>query len=195
VTAASNGSCSGIGFFGRRPDKSTWIYIETIGGGSGARYNKDGLDGVHVHMTNTSNLPIEALESEYPLTVLRYELVDGSGGAGAHRGGMGLRRVYRAQESQVLFAGGSRRRSQPWGLRGGLPGASGVCTWYEGAGPATKQPGATNPGDVIEVVTPGAGGYGPPLERDRAKVREDLQDGCISLAQAREVYGYVDRKP
>ena len=64
------------------PDGSLWVYLETIGGGSGARATKDGLDGVHVHMTNTSNLPVEALENEYPLTLLRYELVDGSGGAG-----------------------------------------------------------------------------------------------------------------
>jgi len=79
VTAASNGACTSATFNGIRDDKSLWVYLETIGGGFGARYNKDGLDGVHVHMTNTSNLPVEALENEYPLTLLCYELVDGSG--------------------------------------------------------------------------------------------------------------------
>src|SRR6185437_1963689 len=98
VTAASNGACFSITFVGHQPDDNRiWVYLETIGGGSGARSSKDGLDGVHVHMTNTSNLPVEALEVEYPLTLLRYELVDGSGGPGRHRGGMGLRRVYRAE--------------------------------------------------------------------------------------------------
>ena len=106
-----------------RGRNALWVYLETIGGGSGARATKDGLDGVHVHMTNTSNLPVEALEIEYPLTLLRYELVDGSGGAGQFRGGMGLRRVYRA-EARLPRAG--RRLAAavaPWGLAGGQAGA------------------------------------------------------------------------
>ena len=70
---------------------------------------------VHVHMTSTSNLPVEALEVEYPLTVLRYELVDGSGGAGRFRGGMGLRRVYRAEAECQLRLDGSRLLAPPWG--------------------------------------------------------------------------------
>ena len=98
VMAGSNGACTVAYFIGQRPhDDAIWVYLETIGGGSGARATKDGLDGVHVHITNTSNLPVEALEIEYPLTLMRYELVDGSGGAGRYRGGMGLRRVYRAK--------------------------------------------------------------------------------------------------
>ena len=101
------------------------MYLETIGGGSGARATKDGLDGVHVHMTNTSNLPVEALEIEYPLTLLRYELVDGSGGAGRYRGGMGLRRVYRAEAPCRVRVDIARRLSAPWGLFGGLPGGKG----------------------------------------------------------------------
>ena len=114
VIAASNGACTSITFAGHQPkDNALWVYLETIGGGSGARATKDGLDGVHVHMTNTSNLPVEALEIEYPLTLLRYELVDGSGGPGRHRGGMGLRRVYRAEAPcrvRVDIARGCPRR-------------------------------------------------------------------------------------
>ena len=97
VMACSNSACIVAYFIGKRPlDGSTWVYLETIGGGSGARATKDGLDGVHVHTTNTSNLPVEALEIEYPLTLMRYELVEDSGGVGQYRGGMGLRRVYQA---------------------------------------------------------------------------------------------------
>jgi N-methylhydantoinase B len=72
VTAAHNGACFVASFVGRQPhDGPTWVYLETIGGGFGARATKDGLDGVHVHTTNTSNLPVEALEIEYPLTLVR----------------------------------------------------------------------------------------------------------------------------
>ena len=86
--------------------------------------HKDGLDGVHVHTTNTSNLPVEALEIEYPLTLLRYELVDGSGGAGPYRGGMGLRRVYQATHDCRVRVDITRQRSQSWGLFGGGPGGT-----------------------------------------------------------------------
>ena len=112
--AAGNGSCTTARFAGIDPkDGRLWVYLETIGGGSGARAGKDGLDGVHVHMTNTSNLPVEALEVEYPLTVLRYELVDGSSGAGRFRGGMGLRRIYRAEAECQLRLDGSRLLTPP----------------------------------------------------------------------------------
>lgn len=191
VTAASNGSCYGIIFIGNRPDRSLWVYLETIGGGNGARYNKDGLDGVHVHMTNTSNLPVEALEGEYPITLMRYELVDDSGGAGEFRGGMGLRRVYRVEDSCRVAASGSRMRSEPWGLDGGLRGASGGVTYYEGSGPGVKSAGEVHRGDVIEVVTPGAGGFGSPSKRPAALVAQELKDGTISAETARDAYGHT----
>ena len=125
VIAASNGACTSVTFAGSRPGSNAlWVYLETIGGGSGARASKDGLDGVHVHMTNTSNLPVEALEREYPLTLLRYELVDGSAGAGRYRGGMGLRRTYRAETECRVRVDIARVLSEPWGLFGGAPAAA-----------------------------------------------------------------------
>ncbi|HUJ97593.1 MAG TPA: hydantoinase B/oxoprolinase family protein [Stellaceae bacterium] len=190
VIAACNGACFSATFVGERPeDRSLWVYLETIGGGSGARASKDGLDGVHVHMTNTSNLPVEALELEYPLTLLRYELVDGSGGAGAQRGGMGLRRVYRAEADCQLRLDGSRLRSAPWGLGGGLPGASGAVVLRNGAEPLTHGSGHLRKGDIVEIVTPGAGGYGPPASRDPAVVRRDLAEGRIDRNTADKIYG------
>ena len=114
-----------------------WVYLETIGGGFGARATKDGLDGVHVHITNTSNLPVEALEIEYPLTLLRYELVDDSGGAGQFRGGMGLRRVYRAEPIAACASTCSRLTSQSWGLLGGGAGGHGAIEC--GPGVAVRQ--------------------------------------------------------
>jgi N-methylhydantoinase B len=124
VVAAGNSACTTASFSGADRDGKLWVYLETIGGGSGARAGKDGLDGVHVHMTNTSNLPIEVLEVEYPLTVRCYELVDGSGGAGTFRGGTGLRRVYRAEADCQLGVDGSRLFTPPWGLEGGEAGGA-----------------------------------------------------------------------
>jgi N-methylhydantoinase B len=176
VTAASNGCCFDITFSGSRPDNSYWVYLETIGGGNGARSGKDGLDGVHVHMTNTSNLPVEALEVEYPLTLLRYELIDGSGGDGRYRGGMGIRRVYRANAPCRVHYGGSRMQSRPWGLDGGGPGSGGAFRFSEGIAPFVQGVGDVQAGDVIEVLTPGAGGYGDPALRDPEAMARDRRE-------------------
>ena len=191
VSAAHNGSCAVASFIGTQPDGSTWIYLETIGGGFGARPGSDGLDGVHVHMTNTSNLPVEALEIEYPLTVLRYELVDGSGGPGRHRGGMGLRRVYRAEAPSRLQLAGSRVLSAPWGLQGGLPGGKGGFAYGPGVTPFVLGQGALAAGQVVEITTPGAGGYGPPAERDPQAVHRDVAEGRLSPAEARSTYNHT----
>jgi N-methylhydantoinase B len=192
VVAACNGSVTIASFIGTRPDDgSTWIYLETIGGGFGARMTKDGLDGVHVHMTNTSNLPVEALEIEYPLTVLRYELVEGSGGAGRQRGGMGLRRVYRAAAETRLRLGGSRLLSAPWGLDGGLPGGKGRFGYGDGVAAFADGAGVLQAGQTVDIVTPGAGGYGPPSERPVDAVRRDIAEGRIAAAAARAIYPQI----
>jgi N-methylhydantoinase B len=162
------------------------VYLETIGGGSGARFNKDGLDGVHVHMTNTSNLPVEALELEYPLTLMRYELVDGSGGAGRYRGGMAIRRVYRADHDCHVRVDGARILSAPWGLQGGHPGGLALIT---ASVPLRHGAGMLRQGDLIEVVTGGSGGYGLPSARVPQVVARDWAEGRIDEATARGVYG------
>jgi N-methylhydantoinase B len=193
VTAASNGAVASATFVGARPqDGSIWVYLETIGGGSGARATKDGLDGVHVHMTNTSNLPAEALELEYPLTLLRYELVDGSGGCGTYRGGMGLRRVYRAEAPCRLRIDSARLRSAPWGLAGGLAGGKSAFGYGPGLPSFDHGSGALEPGQIIEIITPGAGGYGSPATRDPAAVRRDIAEKRIDRETAARVYGVSD---
>lgn len=176
VTAASNGSVAVASFDGRRADGALWVYLETIGGGFGARYNKDGLDGVHVHMTNTSNLPVEALENEYPITLRRYELVDGSGGAGEFVGGMGLRRVYRAEKPCRVQVMGARLSTQPWGLQGGEAGSSGYFTLNGVRSGFEKASVDLVAGDILEIVTPGAGGYGDPAKRPDAAKARDLRE-------------------
>jgi N-methylhydantoinase B len=180
VTAAGNGACATASFSGADPDGKLWVYLETIGGGSSARAGKDGLDGVHVHMTNTSNLPVEALEVEYPLTVRCYELVDGSGGAGRFRGGMGLRRIYRAEADCQLRVDGSRLFASPWGLEGGEAGGRGEFKFSKGVELTGAGRAVLHAGDTVEIVTPGAGGYGPPASRNPDAVAHDLADRRIA---------------
>jgi len=192
VMACSNSACTVAYFIGKKPkDGSTWVYLETIGGGSGARSAKDGLDGVHVHTTNTSNLPVEALEIEYPLTLLRYELVEDSGGVGQYRGGMGLRRVYQATHDCRVRVDLTRQRSRSWGLFGGGAGANGKVE----AGPGVTFDGdqaALKAGQWFALVTPGAGGFGPPDKRDPAAAARDFAEGAISAATAKAAYGVGD---
>lgn len=192
ITAAHNGACISSTFSGVNPRTGEYyVYLETIGGGFGARATKDGLDGVHAHLTNTSNLPVEALEGEYPLVVERYELVDDSGGAGRHRGGTGLRRQIRAEGHTCrTFIHGSRRLSSPWGLFGG--GAGGRCrfAYSQDADPPQKGYTFLRHGQSVTIVTPGAGGYGDPRERDRALLARDIADGKVSEAEARRLYGH-----
>jgi len=164
ASACTNSTCTVAVFSGVRQsgpqDGAYWVYLETIGGGGGARANADGLDGVHVHVTNTSNLPVEALEVEYPLVLERYELVDGSAGEGLHRGGMGLRRVYRATEDCMVSVDVSRTQSRSWGLKGGGAGGHGGFTADPDAAAFDRGNGTLRAGEWLEVVTPGGGGYG-----------------------------------
>lgn len=164
VSACTNSACTVAVFSGTRqqgPDAGNyWVYLETIGGGGGARADGDGLDGVHVHVTNTSNLPIEALELEYPLTLERYELVDGSGGEGRHRGGMGLRRIYRATEDCMVRVDISRNQSRSWGLDGGGSGGHGSFATGPDTDTFVRGSGTLRAGEWLEVVTPGGGGHG-----------------------------------
>ena len=191
IIAACNGACVSSTFSGVNPRTGQfYVYLETIGGGFGARATKDGLDGVHVHITNTSNLPVEALEAEYPLVVQRYALVDDSGGPGAWRGGLGIVREIRAEGHEChAFVHAARKRSAPWGLFGGHDGGRARIDYGPGVEPPVRAQGFLKPGQTVAIITPGAGGYGDPRARDRALVRRDLADGVISPEVARNVYG------
>lgn len=175
VSACTNSTCTVALFSGTRqagPGAGAyWVYLETIGGGGGARPDAQGLDGIHVHATNTSNLPVEALEVEYPLILERYELVDGSAGAGKHRGGMGLRRVYRATEDCMVRVDISRNLSRSWGLMGGGAGGHGSFVTSPGTQPFDRGQGVLRAGEWLEVITPGGGGYGAPAD---AGLSEDI---------------------
>jgi N-methylhydantoinase B len=193
VIAACTGANTSITFSGTNPRTGRYYtYLETIGGGFGARATKDGLDGVQTHVTNTSNLPVESLEDEYPLLVERYELVPGSGGAGRWRGGLAIRRDIRVLDHVAAFqCSTSRRSSSPWGLFGGLEGGRALVTIDEHLIEAsTRGRAQLQAGQVVSVVTGGSGGYGDPSTRDRSLVHRDLEDGKISPEQARRVHNY-----
>jgi N-methylhydantoinase B len=167
VPAASQGTMNNLALGGRHPRTGVWwAFYETIAGGTGAGPGWDGLDGVHSHMTNTWNTPVEALEFAYPLRVERYEIRRGSGGVGAHRGGCGLLREIRALAPARGTLLADRRVSRPYGLCGGGAGQEG----WDGLvrrGEETPLPSKAaldlHPGDIVRVRTPGGGGWGPAL--------------------------------
>jgi N-methylhydantoinase B len=193
---ASNGANGCATFSGTGENGRYYLYLETIGGGAGGRAYCDGSDGIQVNVTNTSNLPIEALENEYPLLVERYELVEDSGGPGAHRGGMGLRRVYRGLEHTLTFSGqGERSVHPPWGLFGGGGGGTGRIQVVHDDGRVDElavKPSSLEvpPSAMVWIETPGAGGYGAPEARSREELIDDWESGKFSAAYLKEHYGF-----
>jgi len=168
IPAASQGTMNSISIGGRDPRTGTlYAYIETVGGGQGGRPMGVGQDGIQCNMTNTRNTPIEALEITYPLRIERYELREGSSGAGKHRGGLGLIRAIRVLNHDALVSITSDRRvSAPYGLGGGADGASGRNLVIRSDGREEPQPGKValelHAGDTVIVETPGGGGWGAP---------------------------------
>lgn len=157
------------------------IYLEIFGGGFGAGPGNDGCDAVDSMLSNCSNIPIEAMESDYPFfRVDDYSLRSSSGGAGRQRGGMGFQRIYRVLEDDVTFATyGDRFRIAPEGVFGGSPGAK-AETFVERGGQkiplASKQQFPLMAGDRLVVRTGGGGGYGPSVDRALALVSSDQAD-------------------
>jgi N-methylhydantoinase B len=198
VVGAANGANTTAVFFGIDPrSNAQYLYLETLGGGFGGRAEKDGTDGVQVHITNTSNLPVESIETEYPLLVESYGLIEDSGGPGRHRGGMGLRRAIRPVEHDCTFNGAMERSThQPWGVFGGGSGACGRFVKIDRDGKktvlATKPSGErVREGETIIVESPGAGGYGPAAERSRAAIERDQRNEKFSDEYITRHYGCV----
>lgn len=199
--AASNGSNTMAIVSGIDPrDGREYLYFETYGGGCGARSFKDGKDGVQVHIPNTANTPVEVMETEFPLLVEEYSLVQDSGGAGKYRGGMALRRVIRPLGHTCSFTGaGERFVTPPWGLFGGEPGAAGQFQLLEDDGRAqdlgTKPSSQLcEPHQRIVVQSPGAGGYGAPTERDPKLLGRDWQSGKFSAQYLARHYSTSTRE-
>ena len=175
-----------------------YVSYETVKGGYGARPNKDGINCIASGISNTMNTPVEIMEMAFPVRVERYEINADSGGAGRYRGGCGVIRVWRlldgADATGALCM--ERMTSPPFGLLGGKAGAAAAVKLTTPDGATRHLPGkgafSAPAGSVIEMITPGSGGFGPVAARDRAAIGRDLLDGYVSAAGAQRDYGIVD---
>jgi N-methylhydantoinase B len=196
VIAAGDGGPTLIAFGGYE-DGRPFVMTEVIVGTWGARAGKDGLEGVSNPLANLSNQPVELVEADLPLEVVRYELVPDSGGAGRFRGGLAYVREFRVlAERAVLTIRSDRRFHPPYGLFGGAAGGASdnVLTTGEGVQRLPGMPMAATSvckGDTYRHVSAGGGGIGSPFERDARAVLEDVVDGKVGSDAARDLYGVV----
>ena len=196
IPAPGNGQLLSHRFSGRRADGSQWIHGEVGAGGSGARPTKDGIDCIDTDVTNCTNTPSEATEMDAPIRILGYELWEGSGGAGEHRGGLGYRKRFEIRQDGVTFTHRRDRHDfQPWGLAGGKPAPTCRTVIRRATGENESLPSqatvSLDAGDIVDVFTTGGGGYGDPRRRDPEALAADVRGEVISPEQAESVYGAV----
>lgn len=195
LAACQSNQLFNIGGFNPRTNRR-YSYIETYGGGQGGLFDRDGMSGVQMHMTNTRNAPIEVFEASHPMFIERYGLIPDSGGAGKFRGGFGKRRdilVLSSDNTSTMST--DRTRNPPWGLYGGRSGACSKFLLREPNGKTLQLPSKgtrrVEQGSVISCITAGGGGYGNPLDREPERVRFDVREGLVSRENAHKLYGVV----
>jgi N-methylhydantoinase B len=165
IPAAAAGTMNNLTIGGIDPRSGEpFAYYETIAGGMGARSTKDGVSGVHTHMTNSLNTPAEALEYAYPVRLRQYCFRSGSGGAGLHEGGDGIvREIEVLTDAQVTLLADRRSRG-PYGLAGGADGSAGRTSIIRRDGSSEEIPGKTSvrlrSGEGVRIESPGGGGWG-----------------------------------
>jgi N-methylhydantoinase B len=169
-----------------------------LGGGWGAKRSEDGVSGtVALNDGDTHNSPSELVEAKFPLVIERYALAPDSGGAGRHRGGLGVERVVRARTDITLNTQIERAHCRPWGLAGGRDGRANSVALRVNAQWKTEFPNAKvlvaqiKAGDAFRLRSGGGGGYGPPLERPVEDVLDDVRQGYVSVHEAAVFYGVV----
>jgi N-methylhydantoinase B len=165
IPAASQGTMNNLTVGGMDPRHggAPFAYYETVAGGAGAGPSRNGLSGTHSHMTNSLNTPIEVLEHAYPLRVRKYALRRGSGGHGKCRGGDGIVREIEMLAEVQLAVLSDRRKTFPYGLWGGLPGARGknsLLTKGHARQLGSKVVSYASAGAILRIETPGGGGWG-----------------------------------
>lgn len=172
----------------------SWILFDIEVGGGGARKTKDGIDCWSQGIHNLANTPIEMIEMTYPLRFQRYEFVPDSGGAGRHRGGLGVRRdIEFLDKSGTLETQFDKFKVEPFGLFGGQPGATGKLFLNPDRQDRLPLKSKTvnqtlREGDVFSMMTQGGGGYGPQEERSRDAIERDIREGKVSVERARIDY-------
>ena len=187
-------------FHGFNP-KTSEFFIGTfgpLGGGWGAKRTEDGVSAtVCLNDGDTHNGPNEQAEAKFPIIVERFELIPESGGAGRHRGGLGIARTTRALTNIVVNSQSDRAKCPPWGLDGGGDAAGNRIAFRVGGQWKDDFPNAKvlvaqlKPDDAFRISSGGGGGYGSPHERPADLVAEDVRQGYVSVTAARELYGVV----
>ena len=198
VPAAGEGGNTLAIFGARGPDGERFVYYELVTGTWGATPVGDGNDGLANPCSVAANIPVEVAESEYPIVVERYGLVADSGGPGRHRGGLAIERVWRClTDDTSLIVRSDRRVHPPYGLQGGLPGATSVNVLQRHDGSEAELPSmfstTIQAGDVYVHRTAGGGGFGAPVERSPTLVAADVADGKVSADAALQQYGVILR--
>ena len=194
VAAAGEGGNTLAIFGSERPEGGRFVFYELVVGTWGATPEGDGNDGLTNPASLAANVPIEVAEQEYPIVVERYGLVPDSGGAGRHRGGLAVERVWRClTPATSLIVRSDRAEHPPYGLAGGAPGAtsSNVLERPDGTSETLPPMFSTeiDVGDVYVHRTAGGGGWGDPLEREPEAVAHDVANEKVSAVAARELYG------
>jgi N-methylhydantoinase B/oxoprolinase/acetone carboxylase alpha subunit len=177
-------------------EKQYWVYLEVNEGSYGGRYGKDGMDAVDALNANTRNVPIEETEWHHPLRVERYELRDDFRAAGKWSGGLGIIRETRYLTDGQFTCEGDRHTESPQGFFGGLSGKAGAIVKNPGMPdevfwPSKISGASVKKGDVIRIVTPSAGGYCDPFERDPRAVLTDVLDGYADIETTAQQFGVV----
>ena len=195
ATAAGYGSSPHFLYSGIAIDGAPFQLMEILYGGIPGRPLGDGIDG-HSWWPLFENIPTEYLETYFPIVIESYTSIRDSGGAGKHRGGNGVEKIYRILEPGEVSIHDDRHQSHPWGILGGKPGACSAKWLIQGDSGRKPLPSKVDhvevyPGDKIIFQTAGAGGWGDPLERDSEAVRKDIARRLVSIEVAREVYGVV----
>ena len=197
VFASGEGGCANISFGGLTNGKN-FVFAEGVAGCWGGREGLDGLDGAANMAANQSNQPIELIEIENPVEIVKYGFVDDSGGPGKYRGGMAIIREYKMLEDNSIFTNRTdRRNTLPYGLAGGRVGTP--CWIIIDPDKESRQIVPVLPldknllqkGQVVQLVLAGGGGYGDPLDREPESVLLDVTDGKISVGYAERQYGVV----
>jgi N-methylhydantoinase B len=198
VAAAHFGDSMVLFLAGRdeRRGGQPFLYVMPHAGGWGGFEGGDGEDGLINNVNGGfKDYPVEVFEVKYPALIRRYEFRPDTGGAGRFRGGCGLLRSFEVESDASLYLWLERSVTPGWGLFGGGD-AVGPDVVINGGREDERHLLKVNghplaPGSVVDLLTGGGGGFGPPVERDPERVRSDVLDGYVSRAAAASEYGVV----
>jgi N-methylhydantoinase B len=201
VNGCAYGTINALSLAGHRRDGRRWVMFSFFGGGHGGHPKGDGLNHGNAPISTATIPPLEILEAAYPVMFTEWSLRPDSGGPGRHRGGLGaIYEIELLEEEADLFLFGERGRFPPPGVLGGAPAKRNVFHYpkdgrmVEPAMVSKLGNAKLAKGERVRLETPGGGGYGPPAERDRAAVAEDVRLGYVTPEAARESYGPMPRK-